>query len=99
LLGARGFVGDGHGKPVEWTSSKSSEGTNSFIDELFHKGILIITRALHPSGDKLETLLSIFNPFYQTENPHIMSVNEALPVKQPKRLDGLRGTSDVKKPF
>ena len=62
------------------------KGTNSFIDALFHKGILINTRALHPSGDELETLLSIFNPFYQTENPHIMSVNEAL---FPKTYHGL----------
>ena len=53
---------------------------------MFHKGILINTRALHPSGDELETLLSIFNPFYQTENPHIMSVNEAL---FPKTYQGL----------
>jgi hypothetical protein len=62
------------------------KGTNSFIDALFHKGILINTRALHTSGDELETLLSIFNPFYQTENPHIMSVNEAL---FPKTYQGL----------
>ena len=26
----------------------------------------------------METLLSIFNPLHQTENPHIMSINEAL---------------------
>ena len=53
------------------------------------QGILINTRTFHPSGDGLETLLSIFNPFYQTETPHIMSLHEALFPKTYQRQRGL----------
>ncbi len=65
--------------PVDLYTRASLNGTNPFLNSLFHAGIVVNTCALRQSGgSELETLLSIFNPLYQTDNPHIMSVNEAL---------------------
>jgi len=65
--------------PVDWYTRTPLNGTNSFLKSLFHQGIIVNTCTLRQSGDsELETLLSIFNPRNQTENPHIMRINETL---------------------
>jgi hypothetical protein len=51
------------------------EGTNRFIDALFHKGILINTPALPRLGrDEAEKILCVFSKANKTKDPNIMSV-------------------------
>jgi hypothetical protein len=51
------------------------EGTNGFIDALFHKGILINTPALPRLGrDEAEKVLCVFSKANQTKDPNIMNV-------------------------
>jgi hypothetical protein len=53
------------------------DGTNSFVEALFHKGIIVHVPFLSREGrNDLEILLSIFSPLNQTINPQIMSVQE-----------------------
>ena len=73
--------------PIDYRTRIRLDETNSFLKSLFHEGIIINTRALRPSGgDELEALISIFNPLYQTNNPQIMSANEALYPKEGKDI-------------
>ena len=69
--------------PVDYRTRIRLDETNSFLKSLFHEGIIINTQALRQSGgDELEALISIFNPLYKTNNPQIMSANEALYPKE-----------------
>jgi hypothetical protein len=53
------------------------DGTNPFIEGLFHDGIIVNVPFLSREGrNELETLLSVFSPLNQTTNPQIMSIEE-----------------------
>jgi len=53
------------------------DGTNPFIEALFHNGIIVNVPFLGREGrNELERLLSIFSPLNQTTNPQIMSIQE-----------------------
>ena len=53
------------------------DGTNPFIEALFHNGIIVNVPFLGREGrNELERLLSIFSPLNQTINPQIMSIRE-----------------------
>jgi len=53
------------------------DGTNPFIEALFHNGIIVNVPFLSREGrNELEALLSIFSPLNQTTNPQIMSIQE-----------------------
>jgi flagellar biosynthesis GTPase FlhF len=62
---------------LERYSQHRLDGTNAFVEALFHEGIIINVSFLGRDGrDGLEVLLSIFSPLNKTTNPQIMSVQE-----------------------
>ena len=69
---------------LDWSAKDSRtltplNGTNHFLEALFHKGLIINVPALNPhGGTALEDVLAIFSPFYKTTNPHIMRMNKTI---------------------